>query len=242
VFLVNSRYRHFSATLFSSACKKLHLVRAHLIPKLRCQFAEFLNQGSLKRLGILSPPTCVGLRYDHLILSLEAFLGSLGSTSLFRKADPHHFSALDKGVDFPAPSAYKLEPPIPTDGWPTLLRPPIAPAPEGTSTIRWYRNINLFSITYAFRPRLRDRLTLSRLALLRKPWAYGVPVFHRHYRYSCQHGHFCSVHPSLQSSFNPDRTLPYRSARGGSRSFGSVLSPVTFSAQTHSTSELLRFL
>jgi hypothetical protein len=44
--------------------------------------AEFLNEGSLKRLGILSPPTCVGLRYDHPFHSLEAFLGSVGSASL----------------------------------------------------------------------------------------------------------------------------------------------------------------
>jgi hypothetical protein len=56
-------------------------MRAHLLPRLRCHFAEFLNQGSLKRLGILSPPTCVGLRYDHLTISLEAFLGSLGLAS-----------------------------------------------------------------------------------------------------------------------------------------------------------------
>jgi hypothetical protein len=32
-----------------------------------------------------------------------------------------------------------------------------------------YRNINLLSIDYAFRPRLRDRLTLSGLTFLRKP-------------------------------------------------------------------------
>ena len=43
------------------------------------QFAEFLNQGSLDRLRILYVPTCVGLGYGHLICSLEAFLGSLGS-------------------------------------------------------------------------------------------------------------------------------------------------------------------
>jgi hypothetical protein len=61
-------------------------MRAHLLPKLRCDFAEFLNQGSLKRLRILSSPTCVGLRYDHPIISLEAFLGSMGSTSLFPQA------------------------------------------------------------------------------------------------------------------------------------------------------------
>ena len=57
-------------------------MEAHLIPKLRCKFAEFLNQSSLERLGILTPPTCVGLRYDHLVDSLEAFLGSMGSITL----------------------------------------------------------------------------------------------------------------------------------------------------------------
>ena len=82
MFLVNSRYRHFSAAPVGSASKLLHLMGAHLLPKLRCYFAEFLNQGSLKRLGILSLPTCVGLRYDHLNVSLEAFLGSIGSISL----------------------------------------------------------------------------------------------------------------------------------------------------------------
>jgi hypothetical protein len=38
---------------------------APLLPKLRGQFAEFLNHGSLDRLRILFPPTCVGLRYGH---------------------------------------------------------------------------------------------------------------------------------------------------------------------------------
>ena len=82
MFLVNSRYRRFSATPFSFSSKLIHLTRVHLLPKLRCDFAEFLNQGSLKRLGILSLPTCVGLRYDHLNISLEDFLGSMGSISL----------------------------------------------------------------------------------------------------------------------------------------------------------------
>ncbi len=34
-----------------------------LIPKLRGQFAEFLQHRSLKRLGILYQSTCVGLGY-----------------------------------------------------------------------------------------------------------------------------------------------------------------------------------
>ena len=36
---------------------------APLLPKLRGQFAEFLNGESHERLRILIPPTCVGLRY-----------------------------------------------------------------------------------------------------------------------------------------------------------------------------------
>ena len=34
-----------------------------LLPKVRRQFAEFLQETSLKRLGILYHPTCVGLGY-----------------------------------------------------------------------------------------------------------------------------------------------------------------------------------
>ena len=40
------------------------------------------------------------------------------------------------------------------------------------------RNVYLLYIDYAFRPRLRSRLTLGGLALPRKPWVYGGDVFH----------------------------------------------------------------
>ena len=46
----------------------LHITQASLLPKLRDHFAEFLNEGSLARLRILSSPTCVGLRYGLLVL------------------------------------------------------------------------------------------------------------------------------------------------------------------------------
>ena len=46
------------------------------------------------------------------------------------------------------------------------------------------RNINPISIIYAFRPRLRSRLTLPGRAVCRNPWAYGVKDSHLHYRYS----------------------------------------------------------
>ena len=41
------------------------------------------------------------------------------------------------------------------------------------SDIHQYRNINLLSIGYVFRPHLRPRLPQSRSALLWKPWIFG---------------------------------------------------------------------
>ena len=38
-------------------------IEVTLIPKLRVQFAEFLQHRSLKRLGMLYLPTCGGLGY-----------------------------------------------------------------------------------------------------------------------------------------------------------------------------------
>ena len=47
-----------------------------LLPKLRGQFAEFLQRSSLKRLGMLYHPTCVGFGYG---LKLELFPGTTAS-------------------------------------------------------------------------------------------------------------------------------------------------------------------
>ena len=57
-------------------------------------------------------------------------------------------------------------------------------------TSSWPRNIHLGPIDYAFRPRLRGRLTLRRLTLRRNPWTFGESVSHTLCRYSCQHSHF----------------------------------------------------
>ena len=106
--------------------------------------------------------------------------------------------------------------------------------------------INPFSIAYAFRPRLRGRLTLGRLALPRKPQVYGEQVSHLLYRYSCPHMHFQGLQPSSRSTFTADGTLPYQTTTGepAMESVASVpsLSPAEFSAQIHLTSELLRTL
>ena len=95
MFLVNSRSPRFTATPFGSTCESSHLMGAHLLPKLRCYFAEFLNQSSLKRLGILFLPTCVGLRYDHRTDSLRGFSWRHGINHFVSsKTNRHHALAL----------------------------------------------------------------------------------------------------------------------------------------------------
>ena len=64
-----------------------------------------------------------------------------------------------------------------------------------------YRNINLLSIGYAFRPDLRLRLTLGGLTLPRKPWTYGEGDSHPLSRYLFQHKHYCITQRSSQSAF-----------------------------------------
>ena len=93
VFLVNSRLALVSAASSSSGREVLHPTEAPLLPKLRGQFAEFLNQSSPDRLSILYLPTCVGLGYGHRINSLEVFLDSLGSLTSPKSAR-HQVSGL----------------------------------------------------------------------------------------------------------------------------------------------------
>jgi hypothetical protein len=125
--------------------------RGPLIPKLRGQFAEFLQHSSLKRLGILYLSTCVGFGYGLM-------------WGLFPGTHAQHPKSNNQ-VQLLA---------FVTTHWPT--------------------NINVVPIAYAFRPQLRDRLTLLRLALSRNPWTFGGSVSHTPIRYSCQHSRFRYLH------------------------------------------------
>src|SRR5215472_12831285 len=70
--------------------------------------------------------------------------------------------------------------------------------------------LNLLSIVYALRPRLRSRLTLGGRTFPRKPWVYGGQEFYLSYRYSCLHPHFLKLDARLPSRFIALRTLPYQ--------------------------------
>ena len=92
-------------------------------------------------------------------------------------------------------------------------------------TTHWPTNINVVPIDYAFRPRLRDRLTLRRLTLRRNPWTFGDSVSHTVCRYSCQHSHFRYLQRPSRVLL---RRLTERSATARLRrtlSFGSWLEP-----------------
>jgi hypothetical protein len=91
-------------------------------------------------------------------------------------------------------------------------------------TTHWLTNINVIPIDYAFRPRLRDRLTLRRLTLRRNPWTFGDTVFHSVCRYSCQHSHFRYLQDASRLSLH---WLTERSATAHccAQSFGSWLEP-----------------
>jgi hypothetical protein len=118
--------------------------------------------------------------------------------------------------------------------------------PVGQTDAAWYGNINPLAIDYAFRPRLRSRLTLSRRTLLRKPWTIGGGDSHPSF---VTHAGILTSRAStagLRRRFAGQRTLSYRSpnAEAIDEPTASVtsLSPVTLSAPEHLTSELLRTL
>jgi hypothetical protein len=118
--------------------------------------------------------------------------------------------------------------------------------PSVITDATWYGNINPLAIDYAFRPRLRSRLTLSRRTLLRKPWTIGGGDSHPSF---VTHAGILTSQASTAGfprRFSSLRTLSYRARdpEGSRAPAASVtsLSPVTFSAPEHLTSELLRTL
>ena len=70
--------------------------------------------------------------------------------------------------------------------------------------------LNVSSIGLALRRILRSRLTLIRLALIRKPWSCGEGVSHPPYRYLYLHLLFHALQGGSRSAFNAHGMLPYR--------------------------------
>ncbi len=136
--------------------------------------------------------------------SLEDFLGGMASGTRRLYASWHRTSG------YAAPHLTRATPTcLPQDnhhlGSLSLPRPPI-----GQTEATWYGNINPFAIDYAFRPRLRSRLTLSRRTLLRNPWTIGggdsYPSFVTHAGILTSRASTAR----LRGRFTGPRTLSYR--------------------------------
>ena len=118
------------------------LSQAPLLPKLRGQYAEFLNNPSPVGLRILSSSTCVGLRYGRLSYTIYLFSPKLSPTSLLNFS-PFHPGQPAPGMGYNLVSVY----------------------------LKLWRQRNLYRlcIDYAFRPRLSSRLTRGGRTYPRKP-------------------------------------------------------------------------
>ena len=125
--MVNSRFPLVSAA-FNASPASGYTHPAPLLPKLRGHFAEFLNHGSLDRLGILYLTTCVGLGYGSHIHKFRGFSWKHRITEFVQTVvrTPHNALTLNGEPDLPNSPVYTLIPRQPTLGSATLLRPPIA--------------------------------------------------------------------------------------------------------------------
>src|SRR3954464_5721074 len=181
------------------------------------------------------PPVSVLVRARAL--SLEAFLGGMASGT--RRPSGQLASRLrSTGLRI---FLEALPTRLPLDnrrqGSHSLPRPPI-----GQTSATWYGNINPLAIDYAFRPRLRSRLTLSRRTLLRNPWAIGGEDSHLSF---VTHAGILTSQGSttgFRRRFTAMGTLSYRASCDAPAASEASLSPVTLSAPEHLTSELLRTL
>ena len=100
--------------------------------------------------------------------------------------------------------------------------------PSVITDATWYGNINPLAIDYAFRPRLRSRLTLGRRTLPRNPWTISGGDSHPSF---VTHAGILTSHAStagLRRRFTGEGTLSYRAIgpkTSRTRSFGSMLEP-----------------
>ena len=171
---------------------------APLIPKLRGQLAEFLNNPSPVGLRILSSSTCVGLRYGHLSIHQSFSRLRTSPASLL------NFAPLRPGQPTPG-SGYSQ-----VSLW---------------FKFRWLRNFYRMCIAYAFRPELSSRLTLGGRTFPRKPKIFGH--YDSHIILATHSGILTSVQSTAASAATSSLTQrsPTEPDKSDSPSFGVWFQP-----------------
>ena len=163
---------------------------------------------------------------------------------------PSNGSRLSRSYASNLPSSFSIvlssalvcstSPPVSVSGtvhMPELFPGPIQPPPQSNKGRQHFtvvtsdgpRNIDLVSIGYGSRPRLRGRLTLRGLALRRNPWTFGERVSHPLCRYSCPHSHFPYLHGRSRIPLHRLRERSATTHFRASTASADGLSPVTFS-------------
>ena len=162
MFLVNSRLDLFTAAPSSSTRAGFTLLGRPFSRSYGSILPSSLTKViSLTLVFSTCPPVSVLVRARASFL--EAFLGGLASGTRRLSASWHRTSG------YAVPHLTRTTPTRLPQGYHRLGSPSLPRPPIGQMTTTWYRNINLLAIGYAFRPRLRSRLTLSRRTLLRNP-------------------------------------------------------------------------
>ena len=155
MFLINSRRSRFSVALSSVNRQGHPLLRTYgvilqssltsVLPS-ALDFSSRLPVSVLVRSPMLQPLEAFLGRFSDDYPNINAFVPDRQSNA----ADlPTATSGTRRGTFLSVPSPYKRRPSI--------------------GIHRWRRNVDLLSIGYAFRPRLRNRLTLGGFAFPRKP-------------------------------------------------------------------------
>lgn len=190
------------------------------MPKAREQFAEFLDQDSLARFGILYQTTSVGFGYGRPPASRRSFSRQHGITG-FGPQDPHHRASPHMHPGFAWDAGHTLghgkPPPRPA----TPLRH--STRSNGQKPVREYQPVHPFD--YACRPRLRTRLTRGRRTWPRNPWSSSGGDPH-----PALATHVCILTPHKSTTahamrFDPVGTLSYPTTKHCCRVFGGVLEP-----------------
>ena len=163
---------------------------------------------------------CVHFRYGLSAVSLEAFLGSRHRQLLYLSQCSIRITPSGYDIriclDAPLPRLHQLFQPL------DCLAVSVTPSPTDR-----YGNLHPLSIDYAFRPRLRPRLTQSGRTFLWKPWVSGA--WDSHPRAATHTGILSSTRSTtpygIASSLSG--TLPYHLHRKSIASV-SCLAPVNF--------------
>ena len=233
--MVNSRLGHFSATSLKplTVHRRPHFSRSYvcILPSSLTRVLPYALAFSARQPVSVSGTVPCTLSLEILSRHLDSY--PLRAAVALLVFTPY----LSAWICLRASSARVLKPGLPSPGR-------ISPHASSPRKYKRYGNINPFPIDYAFRPRLRGRLTLGKITLTLESFGFrrmGIsPIF------SLLMPAFSLPLPPANLTVHlhrpTERSPTPEHIKCSSRSFGTTLSPVTLSARDYSTSELLRTL